>query len=45
MACYSKADKILINGELTDVLVEGTTLVLATSQALEEFGGQSNYKK
>lgn len=40
MACYSKADKTLIKGDLIGILVEGVTLVLAISQASEKFGRQ-----
>lgn len=43
MACYRKADKILINGKLTGTLEEGNILALAESQALEKLGAQSNY--
>lgn len=38
MACYSRADKILISGELIVILVKENTLALAISQAFEKFG-------
>lgn len=38
MACYSKADKVLISGELIVILVKENTLALAISQTFEKFG-------